>query len=357
MSIRVLHAPTAVGGHPIGLAAAERELGLESTVVTIDEPPYGYRVDRVLAPPGTSVVLREWRRWAEARRAGRDADVVHFNFGSTLAPAEYGRGARRGASGLAFDAYARLVEQRDLRLLKRAGRAVFVTFQGDDVRPGGGADDLAKRRRAARFERHADRLYVLNPDLLEHVAGAEFLPYASVDPRTWTPVPASASGPLRVVHAPSDRARKGTEAVLGAVERARANGADLELELVEGASREDARRALERADVVVDQLVMGWYGSVAVEAMALGKTVVARLERADLARVPAAMREELPVVEADGRSLERVLSELAGGRRGDVAELGRRGRAFVERWHDPLEIARRVVADYERALSAAGREP
>jgi hypothetical protein len=357
MSIRVLHGPTAVGGHPTGLAAAERELGLDSTVVTIDEPPYGYSVDRVLAPPGTPTVVREWRRWRAAFAARRDADVVHFNFGSTFGPAAYGPEARSGASGRAFDAYARLVEQRDLTLLRRAGRAIFVTFQGDDVRPGGGSDDVSKRRRAARFEHYAERVYVLNPDLLAHVPSAEFLPYASVDPRGWTPVPANPSGPLRIVHAPSDRARKGTDAVLRAVERARAGGADLELELVEGVSRDEARRALERADVVVDQLIVGWYGGVAVEAMALGKTVLARLERQDLERVPTAMREELPIVDADEQTLERLLVELSRDRRQTIEELGRRGRAFVERWHDPLEIARRVVADYERALSAAGREP
>ncbi len=354
MNIRVLHAPTAVGGHPSGLAAAERELGLESTVLAVDEPPFGYAVDRVLAPTGTSVAVREWRRWREVWAARRDADVVHFNFGSTLAPAAHGPAARPGAAGRVFEVYARLLEQRDLRLLR--GHPLFVTFQGDDVRPSGDREsDRHKRRRALRFAEAAHTLYVLNPDLVTHVSRAEFLPYASVDPRAWTPVPVSASGPLRVVHAPSDRARKGTDEVLAAVERARAAGADLELELVEGVSRVQARRALERADVVIDQLVVGWYGGVAVEAMALGKTVVARIERSALEPVPAAMREQLPVVDADGPGLERMLIDLSGVRRGDLQELGRRGRAFVERWHDPLEIASRVVADYERALSAHGR--
>ncbi len=92
-----------------------------------------------------------------------------------------------------------------------------MTFQGDDVRPSGDADDDArKRRRLERFRGSADGLYVLNPDLLEHVPGAEFLPYASVDPRTWTPVPPGDGATLRIVHAPSDRARKGTDDVLAA---------------------------------------------------------------------------------------------------------------------------------------------
>ncbi|MEP7335925.1 MAG: glycosyltransferase family 1 protein [Actinomycetota bacterium] len=345
MNIRVLHTPTAVGGHPSGLAAAERKLGLDSTVVTLDEPPYGYAVDRVLAPAGTRTAVRELRRWRTVLEA-RGFDVVHFNFGSSLAPGYYGSAGRGGPYRL----YARLFEQRDLWLLR--GRPVFVTFQGDDVRPSGDAEqDALKRRRAERFARAADGLYVLNPDLLEHVPRAEFLPYASVDPREWAPAPPTDRGTLRVVHAPSDRDRKGTGAVVSAVEQLRSEGVDDELELVEGRPRAEARRAYERADVLVDQLVVGWYGGVAVEAMALAKPVVARLDEAALARVPSPMRDELPIVDAVAATLADVLRRLATERRSGLAELGRRGRKFAERWHDPVTIAERVVADYERALA------
>jgi glycosyltransferase involved in cell wall biosynthesis len=343
--IRVLHAPAAVGGHAPGLAAAERELGLDSVVVTLHAPPFGYEVDRVLAPPGTSTARREWRRWREIARA-REYDVVHFNFGSSLAPAYHGTDGRGGA---AYGAYSRLLEQLDLRLLR--GPSVFVTFQGDDVRPSGdGRDDAFKRRRATRFAERAAALYVLNPDLLEHVPGAEFLPYASVDLRAWTPAPSPRGDVLRVVHAPSDRRRKGTEAIVAAVAELRESRVAVELELVEGRPRTEARQAYERADVVVDQLLVGWYGGLAVEAMALAKPVVARLDPAALGRVPNDLRADLPIVHADRRSLEDALRDLAQRRPEDLIELGLRGRAFVERWHDPLAVARRTKAAYERAV-------
>ena len=341
----MLHAPAAVGGHPPGLAAAERTLGLDSTVLTVDQPPYGYAVDRVLAPPGTSTAVRELRRWRTVAEA-RGFDVVHFNFGSSLAPGYYGTAGRGGLYRL----YSRLFEQRDLRLLR--GRPVFVTFQGDDVRPSGDAEqDGLKRRRAERFARAADGLYVLNPDLLEQVPSGEFLPYASVDPREWTATPPVDAGALRVVHAPSDRGRKGTSEVLSAVEQLRTEGVEIELELVEGKPRAEARKAYERADVLVDQLVVGWYGGVAVEAMALAKPVVARLDPSALARVPARMRDELPIVHADATTLPEVLRRLATEGRSGLGDLGRRSREFVEHWHDPLAIAERVAADYERALA------
>ena len=57
MPIRVLHAPAAVGGHPSGLAAAERELGLDSTVLTLHTPPFGYGFSIIVeAKPGASGV-------------------------------------------------------------------------------------------------------------------------------------------------------------------------------------------------------------------------------------------------------------------------------------------------------------
>ena len=76
------------------------------------------------------------------------------------------------------------------------------------------------------------------------------------------------------MHAPSHRGVKGTERVVEAVEQLRGEGIPLELELVEGRPHAEARKAYERADILVDQLLVGWYGAVAVELMALGRPVV-----------------------------------------------------------------------------------
>ena len=40
--LRVLHAPAAGGGHPQGLALAERELGLDSRSLVYEASPFGY---------------------------------------------------------------------------------------------------------------------------------------------------------------------------------------------------------------------------------------------------------------------------------------------------------------------------
>jgi len=372
-ALRVLHCPTVVGGHASQLARAERELGLDSRSVAFDPSPFGYEPDEILFEGGGRM-RRELRRWRFLIRALRHADVVHFNFGSTIAP-QYRPSAHRGRRRL-YGLYAQLVEWRDAAWLARAGKAVFVTYQGDDVRGAGqlagrleaddvreldtyydASDDARKHVVVRRLVRAAAGVFALNPDLLALLPeDAEFLPYASVDvARLEQAAAPRETGTLRVAHAPTDRRIKGTRHVIRAVELLRARGHDIELVLVEGRSRRDTLDALRTADVFVDQLLVGWYGGAAVEAMALGRPVVAHIDAGDRRRTPAEFQRELPIVEATPATLEGILAGLARERRGDLAPIGRQSRAFVERWHDPLRVAQRTKAAYEDAVARISR--
>ncbi|MBD0329630.1 MAG: glycosyltransferase [Thermoleophilia bacterium] len=374
MALRVLHTPTNVGNHPQGLARAEREIGLDSRCVEIERGWFDYEVDEALAGPGTGAFTLEARRWRLLRRALREYDVVHFNFGRSLMPPAAPSLAGAGVVHVPGRLYARLLWMRDLPLLRRAGKAIAVTFQGDDARQGVGPvvperhrrlaagldgyytarGDALKRRAIERFERHADRIFFLNPDLGEFLPGrAQFVPYAHARPAERTPgaVDELPEVPV-VVHAPSHRGIKGTHHVLEAVARLHAEGVALDFRLVEGLPHADARKEYERAHLLVDQLLVGWYGGLAVELMALGKPVVCFVDRETAERhAPPELVRELPIVHAAPRDLHAVLRELLTTRRGEYAEIARRSRAFVERWHDPVTIARQLRAEYEAALA------
>src|SRR5205085_1053183 len=204
-------------------------------------------------------------------------DVIHFNFGMPILPKPLDRLASRG-QGLwrfAYNLYASLVEFRDLPLLQRAGKAIFVTYQGDDARQGdycsahfpispiGEVDatyytpegDARKRREIALFDRYSDGIFALNPDLLYVLPErARFLPYAHIDLRDWRPrAPLDSGSRPLVIHAPSHRGIKGTRFVLDAVSRLQAEGVPFDFKLVEGISNIEARRIYEQADLLVDQ--------------------------------------------------------------------------------------------------------
>jgi glycosyltransferase involved in cell wall biosynthesis len=157
---------------------------------------------------------------------------------------------------------------------------------------------------------------------------------------------------VRIVHAPSNRRAKGTEHVVAAVERLQAENVPVELELVEGLTHVEAQRLYAQADIVVDQLLVGWYGGFAVEMMALGKPVVAYVRDEDLVHIPDAMRAELPVISATPDTITDVLRRLVTDEGRRLPELGRRGRAYVERWHDPRAIAGRLKGVYEEIMQS-----
>jgi glycosyltransferase involved in cell wall biosynthesis len=331
--LRILHAPTDVGGNAFGLSRAERELGLESDVAVFSPGPFQYGFDIDLqAGIDRPVWLRLGRRAAFLARAARRYDVFHFNFGLTLLTVRQ--------LSLVLD---------ELPLLKRLGKTVLVTYQGCDVRPklscpcrkpGCFAEDRYRRPAALRALAHADRVFYLNPDLRNWLPGARFLPYASVDARELAAPPLPNGSTLVVAHAPTDRDIKGTDHVLAAVDALRSEGVDVELDLIEGVARSDVFERLARADIVVDQLLIGWYGGFAVEAMALGRPVLAYIREDEPEDNPFGAL--LPVVRTSPAALTDDLRRLASDpeRRRQLAASGRR---FVEEHHDPRRIARTVL--------------
>jgi len=377
--IRVLHCPDLVGGQPCQLAKAERAIGLESQCVALQPHPFGYPADQFLSSGGEmSLQLARCRLLAMALR---DYDVIHFNFGQSTMPQRLPLDAasKRNLPSWTrrlYNLYAAPLELMDLRLLKRKGKSIVMTYQGDDARQGDflrahyaihAADeagyytaesDRLKRSRIQTVGRYADAVFAVNPDLL-HVlpSGTRFMPYAHLDVAAITPSSVTAHAMPRVLHAPSHRGVKGTRFILDAVNRLKAEGVRFEFVLVEGLSHAEATRLYAGADLLVDQLLVGWYGGLAVELMALGKPVVAYIRDEDLHFIPPGMRAELPVVNATPDSITRVLREWLTIRRHELGELGMRSRRYVEAWHDPARIASQLKSTYEGVISRsqAGR--
>lgn len=369
-----------MGGNAPGLARAEREVGLASWAVAFGDSPYGYKPDEVLRSNDDCRLILEIRRWRLLWRALRDFDIVHFNFGQSIMPARVfpSMATHQVKSRLklqAYQIYARLFELRDLPLLRRAGKGIVVTFQGDDARqrdfcsanfelhhvsevePGyySPESDAHKRHRIGTFDSYSDRIYALNPDLLYMLPSRSlFLPYSHVDLRDWRcgdDRKPTAEIPT-VLHAPTHRGGKGTRHVLEAVSRLKREGVPIRLILAERVSQTKVRRMYQQADLVIDQLLTGWYGGVAVEAMALTKPVICYIRQNDLKFISEEMRKDLPIINATPATFYEVLREWVTARKHELPELGIRSRKYVEKWHDPLKIAACLKLEYEKIMTS-----
>jgi hypothetical protein len=147
--------------------------------------------------------------------------------------------------------------------------------------------------------------------------------------------------PLVVAHAPNHGHFKGTKYVLQAVEQLRGEGVPIELKLVQGVPNTEVLELFWQADVVLDQLVGGFYGYTALEAMALGKPVISYVRTSELA-LPGC-----PIINATPDTIVQVLRDLCAGSY-DLEALAQQGAAYA-RDHNSIEaVARRLAQVYLR---------
>ena len=332
----MLHAPAEIAGQASVLARALRGLGVEAHSLAYNPGFPQYRPDEMRTYDDQPPLPRYLGYLASTLRHVARWDVYHFHFGRTLMPPH----------------------NWDLPLHRALGRRVVFHYHGCDVR--NRAHMLATHARATCSEcdpfciparqkrilasaaRWADDELVSTPDLLESAPRAHHLPVA-VDLADYPWTPASAH-PRLVVHAPTNRLIKGTRYVEAAYDALRPRFPDVRFEVVERRPWSELRAILAGADVVVDQLFMGWYGMVAVEAMALGKPVLCYIRDDFEPRLG-----DCPIVRCTKEDLAGRLAELladAGARR----VLGERGRAYVERVHAAPVIAAHLLERYRSLL-------
>ena len=374
-ALKVLHCPTTTGGNPQGLSKAERLSGLDSYSVAFKQNYLSYPCDEVLWGDSTPLWTQQYLCWKLLVRGRRNFDVVHYNAGSSILPWSFTeRWAAKGTlKWRIYSFYARLCRKFERALLKN--KVIAVTFQGDDARQGDYSreyfdisiahetgdryytpfSDHQTRQRIVRFDEYADIIYAVNPDLLWVLPErARFLPYANLDINEWDVVRKQPSDTPVVLHAPSHRGAKGTSYILDAVGRLKAEGISFEFILVENLPNSEARKLYERADLIIDQLLAGWYGGLAVEAMALGKPVICYLRESDLDFLPDDMRNDLPLINAKPDDIYHVLRQWLVTKSGQLQERGMESREYVERWHDPVRIAQCVKQDYENIARLKG---
>jgi len=307
--LRVTLCPVNTAGVPWTIAGALRSRGLDARLVVFERyalhPEADWSLDR-----GGGFARRQLTQWRALARLLPQTDVFHFFFGLTLVP-----------QSLQFPL---------LRALRK--KSVFH-YLGSDIR-GKTPEQLAAGRKAGAE-------IVGSYDAVRWVPHAHVIP-PGIDVGSIEPAPPSERTRPLIVHAPSSRRRKGSEHVLAAVE-----GLDADLELVEGLHHEEAFGRYRDADIVVDQLNAGWYGLFAIEAMALGKPVVAFLHDEAVRRTEEAFATTVPILSATAETLRETLRPLVA----DAARrraLGAATRAYVERVHDQERVTDRLLDVYAR---------
>lgn len=365
---RVLHCPYNFAGNASNLVRAEKMVGLDSRCAVIEKTSFNYSFDEYFG--SSNFFIREIKRWCLFIKVLLKYDIIHFNAGHSLMPDwSQIREIQNPIIRKLVHTYVRLFTLKDLPILKFFKKGIVVTYQGDDARQPDYclqnfkitfAKDVSenyynksyqpyKKWKIEMFNRYADKIYATNPDLLYVLPKrARFFPYIQLMTDDWKPIyPEKSIKKPIVVHAPSNREVKGTKYILKAVERLKREGIPFKFILVENMSNKKAVEIYKEADILIDQLLAGWYGKLAVELMALGKPVMAYIREGDLKFIPPQMKRDLPIINTTPYSIYRVLKRYLTTGKPELQRLGKTSRKYVEKWHNSYVVAKRLLEEYK----------
>jgi hypothetical protein len=251
--------------------------------------------------------------------AAADSDVLHFNFGNSLA-----------------------LHNLDLPIWKAIGKRIVMQFWGSDCRVERPKEEHLRRRKLARVARHV-RIAIIGPAMRGFIDPyfsriEEVFPAVNVE--AIQPVyPDPMSTPV-LVHIPSARSYKGTDRILRVIGELKRE-CSFEFRMFENLSQAQVLLECSKCDLVIDQILLESQGVFALEAMALGKPVIARNPTVN-ETFPG-----MPLVHADGNSLADVLRRLISD--GELRRsIGIAGRQYVEKHHSRQIVAKRLLEIYSR---------
>ena len=250
----------------------------------------------------------------------------------------------------------------DIKFLKNNNKPFVVEFWGvisgcgylekkrNPYFVGDNADNQKRKRSRLRFwSENTDEVI-----FSDHSADIFLKPYFKkihvvgqrVDTDLYNPnYPSPQNTKPKILHAPSVKATKGTKYIKQAIEDLKKAGLDFEFIEVFGISHKEAVQMYSKADIIIDQLMLGSHGAFACEAMALGKPVICYILDELLETYP----DGFPIVNANPDNIATVLEELVCSPE-KRHEIGMKSRAYVEKVHDIRVVAKKLLAIYNAAM-------
>lgn len=348
--LRVLLGPIHIAGDLLGYSKGLKSLGVENKIVITQPHSFGYASKDIELLPEKVDLNKVDIKVERGRLRGsfnlsnykflkfiNKFDVFHFIFGHSFLP-----------------------DHRDIPILKLKKKKIVVQFCGCDIRCREAiikekrkvsvCDEcnlkcsLSEKSRLVNFwENYADAI-ISHPEYSQLLTRDYHLFIIGIDTQEWKPKSTPQGSKISIVHAPSMAELKGTKYIIEAVNLLKSERKNIEFILLKNLSNEQLKEKLKTADIVVDQVMCGWYGHFAVEAMALGKPVLAYIDKVWCEKVKYA--QDVPILNTTKENVYENLKKLI-----DNAQLrnnlGQKSREYVEKVHDSGKVAKELLCIYE----------
>lgn len=211
-------------------------------------------------------------------------------------------------------------------------------------------DEETIARNTRRLEKQADFIIsaIDHVDYLERVD--EYFHLRCIDTHSIRPHYSVQNQVPVFVHAPNHRLVKGTDKIIDVIDSLNKRGFPCELKIVENTSNAELLKIIKESDAVIDQLLLGTYARLAIEAMALGKPVFCYL-RQDLYQFNP-IWTNCPIIDVDPDNLENELEVFLKSVPEERLKIGKKSREYVEQYHSLEYVGWRFDTIIQKVLKS-----
>ncbi len=343
-SLTIFHGPVNICGIGRYLSDWQRKQGMISDFITYDENPLMLNSQLCLHLSRYNFISRQVIKLLFFFTCLFKYKIFHFYFGHSFYKTNI-----------------------DLPLLKLLGKKIIMTYCGSDIRliklerernqyghllKIGINDEKYDTLKKMRMKWHkiwvnkviAPRnLYIHAKEVFsENKIVKNIWIHNVLDLNEYESMACRESDTINIVHAPSNKLIKGTKYVDQAIDELKQRGFNFKYTCLANIDNEQVKNILKNeADIVLDQFLLGGFGTFAVEAMAFGKPVVCFL----IESVRKEHYPDCPIVNANIDNLSETIASLLD----DPIlreKLGKQGRKFVERHFDSESVNKELLEIY-----------
>lgn len=344
--MKVLHLPINIASIPSHTVKGLRKIGIDAKGIIFGEKYCQSNDDLIVIPDSSNSLEKLWKKFIFSGlfvKLVRWADIIHWYFGTTVLPWDL-----------------------DIRFVSLLRKPALIEWLGSDIRipeiefqdnpyykktfpsvcP---SKQLKKSIKKQKKFAKANFSALVPPCMVQYLKKELWKDIYILRQRImiseYTPLYPDAEKKCPViVHTPTNPLLKGTSAVLAVISQLKKKY-DFEFHLIQNLPRHEALNFIKKTDIFLDQFILGSHGMAAIEAMACGKPVVCYIKPSLITKYP----QDLPIVNANLDNLVMVLEKLIvnGKKR---YEIGKQSRNYVERYHDAVKLAHKLVEIYSEII-------
>ena len=204
---------------------------------------------------------------------------------------------------------------------------------------------LYRRVRSMIMVKMADRVILSGPYLAHSVASYDQIIGNALNLDQIESVKSNKSQKnFTILHAPTDPKVKGTDIIEKAFTNLSKVFPECNFKILKVTDHNHLLEEMSKASIVIDQLLVGWYGVQALEALALAKTVMCFINEPYLKLMD--FDQPLPVVNTNAFSFEQDLANLI--KAGKFKESNLAGQHFVHKYFNQEKIADQFEQIYKQ---------